>query len=869
MDVRCEKCGTEYELDETRLKPGGVTVKCTSCGHMFKIRKRSATNLGMPVPAASSTSLTPPIERLSRPSDGPGSSPGIPRPQTITGSGPSGDRSWIVRMANGEQRTCRELAALQQWIVSGLVKRDSMISRSGKTWKQLGDIPELAQFFSVADEALEVRTRRDSVRATSPQQAPGDKNATPEVKQTLLGVAAAADPAKRRPATQPPPPPKALAAHAGPMAPLAGAPANDSRPSPPRPPMPDPAKPAAPSLLSNPPGRPAPSVPPPALGGITGGGDGRSTGAWASEDVKPLAAPDEQGGASGPLGGAIRKNEDAGFGGSIRSVPTHDVAFGGSMKGSAAFNRPQPRESGGFENLAPSEMLDDDTGPVLQRGAGGGVGKWIAVGSLLLIAGAAAAIYFIVVRQSKSSAAVTDGGAEVLDAGAIAGGSDGGGPVAPDRPANDDAITAAREVLASDVTSSLDSTANELAEGTQDAARLAMRARLGTAAAQQLEDQALLAGDGKKADPLRKEARKRVAAAMTLAQKAVKTAPEGSDAEVLARVAMADVLRLQGKPVKDVKAHLGRALELAPKDREALLVSALLTIRDGKPADAKATLDGIESAATMEMSGDVRPRFRLAMLAFAGGDVPAAQQAAEDVLALQAEHPGAQALLARLRDAVVTTDPMPAEEEIDAGARVGSGSSGSSGGGGGGGSSAPSGDYDSLLGKADRLAEVNCAEAMPYYTKALELKPNGVAALTGRGYCYIDSKQFSSAHSSFRAALAVSRRYEPALWGIGEAYQQQGLKDKAIEAYQNYLEAYPGSAKAIKQIDKLGGGESGGGGEPSGGGGDTGGSGTGGGGDSGGGGGSDTGGGGEPSGGDTGGGDTGGGAGSDTPPSDG
>src|SRR5882757_10113593 len=48
MDVRCEKCQTEYELDESRLKPGGVTVKCTNCGHMFKIRKRTPTNVGLP-----------------------------------------------------------------------------------------------------------------------------------------------------------------------------------------------------------------------------------------------------------------------------------------------------------------------------------------------------------------------------------------------------------------------------------------------------------------------------------------------------------------------------------------------------------------------------------------------------------------------------------------------------------------------------------------------------------------------------------------------------------------------------------------------------------------------------------------------------
>ena len=46
MDVRCEKCQTEYELDESKLKPGGVTVKCTNCGHMFKVRPRMASSPG-------------------------------------------------------------------------------------------------------------------------------------------------------------------------------------------------------------------------------------------------------------------------------------------------------------------------------------------------------------------------------------------------------------------------------------------------------------------------------------------------------------------------------------------------------------------------------------------------------------------------------------------------------------------------------------------------------------------------------------------------------------------------------------------------------------------------------------------------------
>ena len=46
------------ERDEDQLtvesnEPGGVTVKCTNCGHMFKIRKRTPTNVGLPAVAGS------------------------------------------------------------------------------------------------------------------------------------------------------------------------------------------------------------------------------------------------------------------------------------------------------------------------------------------------------------------------------------------------------------------------------------------------------------------------------------------------------------------------------------------------------------------------------------------------------------------------------------------------------------------------------------------------------------------------------------------------------------------------------------------------------------------------------------------------
>jgi tetratricopeptide (TPR) repeat protein len=75
------------------------------------------------------------------------------------------------------------------------------------------------------------------------------------------------------------------------------------------------------------------------------------------------------------------------------------------------------------------------------------------------------------------------------------------------------------------------------------------------------------------------------------------------------------------------------------------------------------------------------------------------------------------------------------------------------------------------------------------------------------GYCHIDAKQYASAFSKFRAALAVSSRYEPALWGIAEAYMQQGRKEQALEAVKAYLETYPTAAKAQRALDRLGGGE--------------------------------------------------------------
>ena len=135
MDVSCPRCQTEYDFDEARIPDDGITVKCTECGHVFRVKRRVEGELPPP-PVA---------------------------------------REWkIRRRSTGTTSACRELTSLQQWIVEGKVVRDDEISLTGDTWKRLGDIPELASFFQVVDDAAKgrayegIRTKSQGVSVLPP-----------------------------------------------------------------------------------------------------------------------------------------------------------------------------------------------------------------------------------------------------------------------------------------------------------------------------------------------------------------------------------------------------------------------------------------------------------------------------------------------------------------------------------------------------------------------------------------------------------------------------------------------------------------------------------------------------------------------------
>ncbi|HJL19042.1 MAG TPA: zinc-ribbon domain-containing protein, partial [Sandaracinaceae bacterium LLY-WYZ-13_1] len=170
MDVTCERCGTEYEFDETLVSDRGTTVKCTNCGHLFKVFRPDA--------------------------DG-------------------GPKTWTVRTRQGELRTLESLKQLQRMITDGALGEHDLISRGGEDWKRLGDIAELSTFFAAAAAATaethvspgapgagDERPRRgtkpgmavaDRREASGSRPAPQDTDVEPPARQpksTILGVGA-------------------------------------------------------------------------------------------------------------------------------------------------------------------------------------------------------------------------------------------------------------------------------------------------------------------------------------------------------------------------------------------------------------------------------------------------------------------------------------------------------------------------------------------------------------------------------------------------------------------------------------------------------------------------------------------------------
>ena len=151
MDVRCERCRAQYVFDDDQVTRSGLTVQCTNCGHLFKVKKKE---LVVTVPVKPEELEGAPLPATAAAPKPRGAAPGAqPAPAPV-----EPPREWRVRQVSGNTLAFRELTTLHKWIVEQKVSPDDEISLGGEAWKRLGSIAELSSFFEVVEAAERGKT---------------------------------------------------------------------------------------------------------------------------------------------------------------------------------------------------------------------------------------------------------------------------------------------------------------------------------------------------------------------------------------------------------------------------------------------------------------------------------------------------------------------------------------------------------------------------------------------------------------------------------------------------------------------------------------------------------------------------------------
>lgn len=88
-------------------------------------------------------------------------------------------------------------------------------------------------------------------------------------------------------------------------------------------------------------------------------------------------------------------------------------------------------------------------------------------------------------------------------------------------------------------------------------------------------------------------------------------------------------------------------------------------------------------------------------------------------------------------------------------------------------------------------------DAATYSTEEKYVPPGPVKSVE-IGNFYLRRKKYSGALSRFKEAVAEDSGYAPAYLGLGKVYEQIGLKQKALDAYKQYLDALPSEKDALE-----------------------------------------------------------------------
>jgi predicted Zn finger-like uncharacterized protein len=144
MDVRCNRCGTDYEFDDALISDRGTTVQCTNCGYQFKIY-----------------------------------------PERTAVASPE---RWVVHTMSGKELVYTSLRDLQRAIGEHKVGPKDLLSRGAQASRPLGSIPELEPFFtSTAGQSHGMQTAPRTLHGVAPPPSGAPRPPAAKEKQTQRG----------------------------------------------------------------------------------------------------------------------------------------------------------------------------------------------------------------------------------------------------------------------------------------------------------------------------------------------------------------------------------------------------------------------------------------------------------------------------------------------------------------------------------------------------------------------------------------------------------------------------------------------------------------------------------------------------------
>lgn len=168
MDVRCSRCGTEYELDDTLVSSRGTMVRCTECDHQFQVKPESGARAD----------------------------------------------HWVVRTAAGSQLEYDTLQTLQAAVSDRRVGPDDLLSRAGGPWRPFGSIAEFESLFQGTGHAPAPSGPRTLSGLSAPRPRSTSHGLGGPAPEQREASTTSAEPTVPQPGARRPPPPSSIPAAA-------------------------------------------------------------------------------------------------------------------------------------------------------------------------------------------------------------------------------------------------------------------------------------------------------------------------------------------------------------------------------------------------------------------------------------------------------------------------------------------------------------------------------------------------------------------------------------------------------------------------------------------------------------------------------